>query len=190
MGVELGIELGEALAIRAALKWIAPRFDRAALEPAQTLQHVLRPADGLSKLPVADHIDAGFGLPADDIGDRSGQAMIVCLQVERFARLLGTQELLQRLRPNQAADMGREDAINTSFHLVLRAPMKMVRPSSSHSGHRQIARGPRLLPPGDQRVLAYDVFAMSRMASRSGSNPSPGASGSVSHPSFGSGRPR
>src|SRR4051812_34228577 len=119
MGVELGIEFGEALAIRTALKWVTPRFDRAALEPAQAFQHVLRPADGLSKLPVADHIDAGFGLPADDIGDRSGQAMIVGLLVERFARLLSTQELLQRLRPNQTADMGREDAIDASFHLVL-----------------------------------------------------------------------
>jgi hypothetical protein len=49
--------------------------------------------------------------------------MIVCLQVERFARLFGTQKLLQRLRPNQAADMGGEDAVNTSFHLVLRAPV-------------------------------------------------------------------
>src|SRR4051794_25465511 len=152
MRVELGIELGEALAIRAALKWITPRSDRAALEPAQALQHVLRPADGLSKLPVADHIDAGFGLPADDISDRSAQAMIVCLQVERFARLLGTQELLQRLRPNQAADMGREDAINASFHLVLRAPVsscpsEMVRPSISHRGHRQIARVRGSCPP-------------------------------------------
>src|SRR6476646_5475830 len=134
-------------ALRASLTWLTLRPDRAALEPAQALQHVLRPADGLSKLPVADHIDAGFGLPAHDIGDRSGQAMIVCLRVKRFARLLGTQKLLQRLRPNQAADMGREDAINASFHLVLRARVKMVRPSSSHRGHCQIARLRGSCPP-------------------------------------------
>src|SRR6478736_3465534 len=111
------------------------------------------------------------------------------------ARLLGTQELLQRLRPNQAADMGREDAINASFHLVLRAPLSSC-PSENGAAFYQPSRpspnraGARLLPTGDQCVLACDVFAMSRMASRSGSKPSPGASGSVSHPSFGSGRPR
>ena len=36
------------------------------------------------------NIDAGFGLPAYDIGDRLGQAIIVCLRVEGFACLLGT----------------------------------------------------------------------------------------------------
>ena len=89
MGVELGIELGEALPIGAALKWIASRFDRAALEPAQAFEHVLRPTDRFSELTIADHIDAGFGLPADDIGDRLGQAITVCLRVEWFACLLG-----------------------------------------------------------------------------------------------------
>ena len=112
------------LAIGAALKRIGARFHRTPLEPAQAFQDVLRPADGFSELTIADHIDAGFGLSVDDIGDRSCQTTIVCLQVERFARLLGTQKLLQRLRPDQAADMSCEDSIDASFHLVFRAWME------------------------------------------------------------------
>jgi hypothetical protein len=32
--------------------------------------------------------------------------------------LLGTEEILQRLRPDQAADMGGEDAIGAALHLA------------------------------------------------------------------------
>ena len=69
--VELGIELGEPLAVGAALERIGAGLDRPALEAAQALEHVLRPADRFAELAVADHVDAGLGLPAHDVGDRS-----------------------------------------------------------------------------------------------------------------------
>ena len=118
MRVELGIELGEALSIGAALKWIGTGLDRTAFEAAQPFERVLRPADRFPEFAVADHIDAGFGLAANDGGDRLGQARLVGVRVERFARLLRAQECLQRLGPDQAADMGGEDSVAAAFHLV------------------------------------------------------------------------
>src|SRR5262249_48947085 len=110
--------LGEALSIGAALKWIGTELDRTAFEAAQAFERVLRPADRFPEFAVADHIDAGFGLAANDGGDRLGQARLVGLRVERFARLLRAQECLQRLRPYQAADMGGEDAVAAAFHVA------------------------------------------------------------------------
>jgi hypothetical protein len=49
------------------------------------------------------------------------EAAVVSPHVEWFACLLGAQKLLQRLRPDQAADMSCEDSIDASFHLVFRA---------------------------------------------------------------------
>src|SRR5215813_11699836 len=99
--VELGIEFGETLAIGAALKWIGTGLDRAAFEAAQAFERVLRPTDRFPEFAVADHVDAGLGLPADDSGDRLGQARLIGFGVERFAGLLRTQERLQRLGPDQ-----------------------------------------------------------------------------------------
>src|SRR5262249_31921459 len=116
--VELGIELGEALSIGAALKWIGTGLDRTAFEAAQSFERVLRPADGFSEFAVADHIDAGLGLPTNDGGNRLGQAGLIGLRVERFTRLLRAQECLQGLGPDQAADMGGENSIAAAFHEV------------------------------------------------------------------------
>ncbi len=116
--VELGIELGKPLPVGAASERIGIGLDRAALEAAQALEHVLRPADRFPELAVADHVDAGLGLAANDLGDRIGQAPVVGGLVDRLARLLRAQEILQRLRPDQAADMGGEDAIGAAFHLA------------------------------------------------------------------------
>jgi hypothetical protein len=82
----------------------------------------LRPADRLAELAIADHVDAGLGLAAHDIGNRSGQALVIGFRVERLARLFRAQELLQRLRPDQAADMGGEDSIAAALHLLVRCP--------------------------------------------------------------------
>src|SRR5262249_49802346 len=79
-------------------------------------ERVLRPADRFPEFAVADHIDAGLGLAANADGDRLGQAALVSLRVERFARLLRAQECLQRLGPDQAADMGGEDSVAAAFH--------------------------------------------------------------------------
>ena len=69
LGVELGIEFGETLAVGAARVGIG--LGRAALEAGQALEHVLRPAEGFAELAVADHVDPGLRLPAHHRGDRS-----------------------------------------------------------------------------------------------------------------------
>ena len=70
---------------------------------------------------VARHMEvlnhAIAGLPADHLGNRLGKAATIIRLLERLARLLGAQELLQSLRPDQAADMGREDALGASLHV-------------------------------------------------------------------------
>ena len=117
MRIELGIELGKSLPVGATRERIGGRLNRPALEAAQALERVLRPADGFPELAVADHVDAGRGLPADHLGNRLGKAATIIRLLERLARLLGAQELLQSLRPDQAADMGREDALGASLHV-------------------------------------------------------------------------
>src|SRR5262249_11964082 len=85
-------------------------------EPAQPLQHVLRPADRLAELAVAHHVDAGLRLAPHHGGDRIGEALVVGRLVERLAALPGAEELLQRVRADQAADMGGENARGAAFH--------------------------------------------------------------------------
>src|SRR5262249_2419249 len=97
-------------------KWIGTGLDRTAFEAAQAFERVLRPADRFPEFAVANHVDAGLGLPADDSADRLGQARLIGFGIERFAGLLRTQERLQRLGPDQAADMGGEDAVAAAFH--------------------------------------------------------------------------
>ena len=118
--VELGVELGEFLAVDAALERVGARLERPPLEAAQAFEHVLRPADRLAELAVADDVDAGVGLLAHDGGDRLGEAAVIGRLVEAVALLPGAQELLQLGRPDQAADMGGEDAIGAALHAVLR----------------------------------------------------------------------
>ena len=73
-GIELGIELGETLAVDAARERIGAGLDRPPLETAQPLEHVLRPGDRFAELAVADDVDADLGLLAHDLGDRIRQA--------------------------------------------------------------------------------------------------------------------
>src|SRR5262249_13043540 len=92
--VELGIELGETFAIGPALERIGPLRNGAALEAAQPLQPVPRPADRLAELPLADHLDPDLGLLTHDPGDRILEAGVVRSLVERLSALLGAQEVL------------------------------------------------------------------------------------------------
>src|ERR1051325_2042458 len=112
-GVELTVELREARAVGAAREPVVLRPGAAALEAGKALQSVLRPADGLAKLALADHADAGFGLALDHGLAARAQAFGVSLLVGRLSGLPRTDKLQQVGRPDQAADvsganMGRE----------------------------------------------------------------------------------
>ncbi len=117
--VQLGVEFREAFAVGAAREWVGARFHRTPLKAGQPLQRILRPADRLAELAVADHVDPGSRLPTHDRCDRLRQARIVGLAVERRAALLGAQEFLQLRRPDQAADMGRENTVGAALHMNL-----------------------------------------------------------------------
>src|SRR5262249_23363659 len=89
---------------------------RPALESAQALEHILRPADRFAELAVAHHVDAGVGLVAHDLADGLRQALLIGRSVERLAALLEPQEVKQRLRPDEAADVAGEDAVRATLH--------------------------------------------------------------------------
>jgi hypothetical protein len=115
--IELGIEFRETLAVGAALERIGGiMLDRTALEAAQTLQCILRPADRFAELAVAHHVDTGLRLLTHDGGDALGQAFLVRPRVVRLAGLLGAQKLLQSWRADQAADMAGENAVAAALH--------------------------------------------------------------------------
>ena len=72
----------------------------------------------LAKLAVAYAVDPGRDLLAHDFVDRGGKTAIERRLLDRppgFARL---EELEQIGRARQAADMGRQDAIDAAFHIV------------------------------------------------------------------------
>src|SRR5262249_27779605 len=75
-----------------------------------------RPADRLAELAVADDVDAGLRLLPHDLGDGIGQALVIGFLVEPLACLARAQELLQLGRPDQAADVGGENALSAAFH--------------------------------------------------------------------------
>ncbi len=114
--IQVGIELGETRAVDAAGEGIGAGLERPALEAAEAKQRVLRPADRLPELTVADDVDADVGLLAHDLGDGILQALGVAGLVERLAGFLGGEILAQRRRADEAADMGGEDSIGAAFH--------------------------------------------------------------------------
>jgi len=70
-----------------------------------------------------DHVDARRSLLANNFGNGLGEAVLVGLLVKRLACLLRAQELLQRLRPDQAADVGGENPIGASLHYSSRCAL-------------------------------------------------------------------
>ena len=69
----------------------------------------------------ANNNKVGMLLP-HDVGDRSGQAAGVGRVIVQFAALLGAQEILQSLWPDQAADMGGRDPVLAALHRDLPLP--------------------------------------------------------------------
>src|SRR5512145_707116 len=113
--VELVIELVKAGAVGSARN--ARRiFERAALEAAQPLQRVLRPADRLAELAITGHIDAGLGLLAHNFFNRAREAAAVGRLVVGLAALLCADKRQQALRPDQAADVRGENSLVAAPH--------------------------------------------------------------------------
>ena len=67
--IELGVKLGEARAVGAARKRMGAGLHLPALEAAQALERVLRPADRLAEFAVARRVYAELGLPPHNLGN-------------------------------------------------------------------------------------------------------------------------
>jgi hypothetical protein len=116
---------------------LAPALDRPPLEAAQPFEHILRPADRFAELAVADDVDARLGLLVHDLGDGAFQARVVGgLRRTGLPACFGAQEILQRRRPDQAADMRGENAIRAALH----CPLVVARVTKHSGGAASIRR--------------------------------------------------
>ena len=104
-------EFREAVAVAAEpdrlIERVGPR-----LEPGEPLQAVVGPA-GFAVLAVIDDVDAGLGLARDDVRHRVRELALMRVAVRGVGIARGVE---QRLGPDQAADMGGEDAVFAAFH--------------------------------------------------------------------------
>ena len=82
--------------------------------PLMPVMDVERPVAALAELAVADDIDAGLDLLAHDLLDRGLQAGLVGGLVVGLAGLDQLEELDELGRPDQAADMGGQDAVGAA----------------------------------------------------------------------------
>ena len=97
------------------LDQVLPRLARrVAIEAGQPVLDVGRVAD-LAHLAVADDVDADLDLLADDFRDRVGDHLLG-VRRHRSAVLMGEQHVGDRLRARQAADVGREYAVDAAQH--------------------------------------------------------------------------
>ena len=110
-------ELHHALAEIGIIRHVAIRFrrERLAAETGEALLDVGRVAD-LAGLAVTDDIDADRHLVRDDLAHRLRDLAIEIGMIVGLVLILLHQQIDQRLRPRQAADMGRQDAIRAELH--------------------------------------------------------------------------
>src|SRR5262249_55208466 len=102
------------------------RGQRPTGDATEAVMDVEGPVAALAELAVADDVDAGLGLLAHDRVDRLLQTSLVGGFVVWLAILDLVQELDELRGPDQAADMGCEDAVGGHFPprvLGLRAPL-------------------------------------------------------------------
>ncbi len=83
-----------------------------ALEPRSGVGHPVE----LAVLAVADHVDAGRGLLADDLVDRPFYPRRKSRAVVRLVQLLGVQHRHEIGGPRQAAGVRREDPTSAAPH--------------------------------------------------------------------------
>ncbi len=84
-------------------------------EAAQPLGDVADPA-GLAEFAVADDVDADLGLLAHDAGDLRAQGALVGGLVVGPAVVARRENVADRHRAHQAADMGDENAVAAAVH--------------------------------------------------------------------------
>jgi hypothetical protein len=114
--IEFGIEFAEFRPLGAARERVRFAGEGPLLEARESLQRVLRPADDLAELAVAHDVDSSLCLLPHDRGYRPGEAGRKSRLVHVLPLLPGAEEFDQLRRPDQAADMARQDALGAAFH--------------------------------------------------------------------------
>ncbi len=110
LGVVLGEHVELGLPRRRQL-----RRRRVDLEAAEAILDVAEEAD-LAHLAVGDDVDARLDLLLDAILDRSGDLAVERFGVVRAVVLALLHDVEQRMRPGQAADVRRENAVRALLH--------------------------------------------------------------------------
>src|SRR5690606_18028893 len=87
------------------------------LESGQPVLDVRRVAD-LAGLAVADDIEPDLDLPEDDLVDGLRERSVELGRFVRLAPLLAKQEIEDRRRARQAADVSRQDRVRAAQHRV------------------------------------------------------------------------
>src|SRR5262249_16924340 len=115
-GVVFGVEFGKGLAVAPAdddghriLRFL--RRERPRREAGEAPMDIEGPIDGLAVFAVADDIDARLGLAAHGIGDGVREGGLESGRIVGLAGVDLAQELDQRWRPNEAADMRDQNSI-------------------------------------------------------------------------------
>ena len=164
-------ELDHAIAELRIVRQVALRLrrERFAAEAGEAVLDVGGVAD-LAGLAVADDVDADGDLVGDDLGDRPGDLAIEFGMIVRLLLVLLHQQIDQRLRPRQAADVGRQDAVRAELHgLPPGACCAMVQASRGgaaslgHAMQRPIERL-RCIDLGDAAALDQQESRADRLA--------------------------
>src|SRR5262245_16576670 len=101
----------------------ARRFDRAFLDPAETIEYVERPTAELAEFAIADDVDSGLLLSLDYVGYGLGQAAIERGLIDFDAVVDRLDVATQFRRTHQAANMSRGYAVLACRHDVRTSPV-------------------------------------------------------------------
>src|SRR5262249_20849826 len=88
-----------------------------------------------AEFAIADDVDADIGLLAHDLGDRVGEAGFESGLVKRLAVFDQSPKFDQLRRPDQAADMGGEDAFSVVRHVCVSPQMAKRNPPHQPAGY-------------------------------------------------------
>ena len=118
--------------------------NRSAAESLHAQRHIGLETDA-GLLTVVDDVDAGRDLLGHDLLDGALHLAVQGTGVDGFTRFLPHQQVGQRRRPRQAADMRRQDSLGAALHGVLPTDVLAGAPVSRKNAPRvvEIAGNPR-----------------------------------------------
>jgi hypothetical protein len=111
---------------------------RAVLEARDTFEDVIRPT-GFAEFAVVNDVDAGLGLPLDDIGDGIGERVLKFPFVfRRRGRQGHASQLAKARRTDDAADVGSKNPMFAAFHGI-RIGLRLLEAIEMHEFVKSVA---------------------------------------------------